>query len=300
MNAPRAMAAVICAVLLAGVGVVAQQRSEADSAAGRNAPVARRADGQPDIEGGWRAVPGGTYDMTAVISGNGIFDRLVDERDGRPLTKLPTRVTDPADGQIPFLPWARAKQREVQANADNPTKPHHIDPRARCEPGGVPRETFPTGFQFRQYPGYVVFLGAQKHVARVIPLDGRPNLGDDIKLWMGSSRGRWEGQTLVIDVRNQNSKGRFDMVGNFASDQVHVEERWTIVDANTMHYKATLTDPTVYSQPWTLESRIVRQAPSKEEYGDEFWEDACHEGERSVEHMLLDPGQIAPRPVPAQ
>lgn len=287
-----------CVMELAGPGAAARQ-SRPESPVATGAEAARRADGQPDIQGTWRAVPGGTYDMTAVVSGNGIFDRLVDAREGRPLAVLPSRVVDPADGRIPFLPWARAKQQEVQVNADNPTRPHHIDPRARCAPGGVPRETFPTGFQFRQYPGVVVFLGAQKHVARVIPLDGRPHLGADIKLWMGSSRGRWEGPTLIVEVRNQNSKGRYDMVGNFASDQVHVVERWTVVDANTMHYAATVTDPTVYSRPWTLESRIVRATPGTEAYAAEFWEDACHEGERSVEHMLLDPAQVPSRPVPA-
>ena len=248
----------------------------------------RLVDGQPDISGDWRAVPGGTYDQTAVVSGNGIFDAHVAESEGRPVAPRPSRVTDPPAGQVPYLQWARAKQQEVQRNADHPTEPHHIDPRARCLPGGAPRETFPTTFRFVQYPGYVVFLGHQKHVWRIIPLADRPHLGEDIKLWMGSSRGRWEGNTLVIDVRNQNSKGRLDMVGNFASDQVHVEERWTIVDADTLHYKATVTDPTVYERPWTLESRIVRVTRDGDEYASEIWEDACHEGERSVEHMLLE------------
>lgn len=278
----RAIVATALAAAMVSGTVLAQQTS------GRWEPP-RRADGQPDISGDWRAVPGGTYDMTAVVSGGGIFEALLAERDGRPAAPRPSRVTDPADGQIPYLPWAREKQQEVQRNADHPTQPHHIDPRARCAPGGVPREVFPTGFRFVQYPGYVVFLGQQKHVVRIIPLDGRPHLGDDIKLWMGSSRGRWEGNTLVVDVRNQNSKGRLDMVGNFASDQVHVEERWTIVDADTLHYKAVITDPTVYARPWTMESRIVRSTRTGDEYAGEYWEDACHEGERSVEHMLLAP-----------
>ena len=135
----------------------------------------------------------------------------------------------------------------------------------------------------------MVFLSAQNHVSRVIYLDDRPHLGDDIKLWMGSSRGRWEGDTLVVDVTQPELEGRFDMVGNFASDQVRVTERWTIVDANTLRYRATIEDPTVYARPWTIESRVVRRSPRREAYGDELWEDACHEGERSVQHMLLTP-----------
>ena len=278
----RVWSASVLALVLAVGGAVATVQERADG-------VRRRADGQPDITGHWNSQPGGTYDMTAVISGGAIFDRLLTQQAGGKLQPLPSRVVDPPDGKIPYLPWARAKQQEVQANADTPNQPHHIDPRARCLPGGAPRETFPSGFRFVQFPGVVVFLGAQKHVSRVIYLDGRPQLGDDIKLWMGSSRGRWEGNTLVVDVRNQNSKGRFDMVGNFASDHVHVVERWTIVDANTLRYQATIEDATVYARPWTIESRIVRQRPSREPYGDEYWEDACHEGERSVEHMLLTP-----------
>ena len=133
--------------------------------------------------------------------------------------------------------------------------------RARgASPAACRASSFQPGSGSCSLPGYVVFLGAQKSVSRIIPLDGRPPLGDGIKLWMGDSRGRWEGRTLVVDVRNQNSKGRFDMVGNFASDAVQVIERWTIVDANTIEYTALITDPQVYSRPWTLGSRVVRAA----------------------------------------
>ena len=144
-----------------------------------------------------------------------------------------------------------------------------------------------------QPPGYVVFLTQNNHASRIIPLDGRPFLSDDVKLWMGDSRGRWEGNTLVIEVRNQNAKGRFGMVGNFATDRVRIVERWTIVDADILDYRATFEDPGVYSRPWTIAAQAVKQSPSREPYGDEYWEDACHEGERSADHLLLPEG---PRP----
>jgi hypothetical protein len=101
---------------------------------------------------------------------------------------------------------------------------------------------------------------------------------------MGDSRGHWEGTTLVVDVTNQNSKGRLDMVGNFSSDSVHVVERFAFVDAGTLDYRATIEDPTVYTRPWTIDSRFVR---GRREQGIEYWEDACHEGERSADAMIL-------------
>ncbi len=121
----------------------------------------------------------------------------------------------------------------------------------------------------------------------MIPLDGRPHVGPHTKLWMGDSRGHWDGTTLVVDVTNQNAKGRLDMVGNFSSDNVHVVERFEFVDANTFHYRATIEDPSVYSRPWTIASTFVR---GKRGQGQEYWEDACHEGERSADAMILKPG----------
>jgi hypothetical protein len=292
--------------ILAGVATLAIASSslQAQPATGGKRDVAeasawsprKTADGQPDIQGRWRAEEGGTYDTTAVESGGGIFQRLVDTAAGRPIEPRPSRVIDPPDGQIPYQPWARAHQQAIQTHADNPIRREHIDPRARCLPGGVPREAFPTGFRFVQAPGYVLFLGDQKSVSRIIALDQRPFIDDRIKMWMGDSRGHWEGNTLVVEVRNQNSKGRFDMVGNFASDNVRVVERWTIVSERVIEYRATIEDPTVYTRPWTLFSRILKSGPSKEPYGNELWEDACHEGERSAEHMLLSPDTAAEPP----
>ena len=106
--------------------------------------------------------------------------------------------------------------------------------------------------QILQPPGYVVFLFETHHEFRVVPLDGRPQPSEDIKLWLGSSRGRWEGNTLVIDVTNQNDSTRFDVVGNFHSDEMRVTERWTYVDNATIQYRATVDDPKVYTSPWML------------------------------------------------
>ena len=137
-------------------------------------------------------------------------------------------------------------------------------------------------FQILQPPGHVVFLIAFSHSYRVVPLDGRPHLADDIKLFMGDSRGRWEGNTLVVDVTNNNDRTWLDGIGSFHSDALHVVERFTVVDATTIDYEATIEDTKVYTRPWTLALRLERV--HEKDY--ELWEEACYEGERDVPHIL--------------
>src|SRR5262249_41544321 len=103
-----------------------------------------------------------------------------------------------------------------------------------------------------QPPGYVVFFHETHHEFRIVPLDGRPQPGQDIKMFLGSSRGHWEGNTLVVDVANNNDVTRFDVVCDFHSDQMRITERWTIVDRDTIQYRATIDDPKIYTKPWTL------------------------------------------------
>jgi hypothetical protein len=164
---------------------------------------------------------------------------------------------------------------------DTPTKPAYVDPQARCLPDGVIRSTFWSAFQILQFPGYVVIVYEQNHPYRIIPLDGRPHIGQDIQLWMGDSRGHWEGNTLVVDVTSNNSKSRLDNEGDFATDAVHIVERYTFMHANTFLYEATIEDPSVYTRPWKIAALMIRA--HRKEPGYELWEDACHEGEHNVE-----------------
>jgi hypothetical protein len=197
---------------------------------------------------------------------------------------------DPADGKIPYQPWAATKQKDLEAHIDDPTKPEHIDTQARCFLDGATRGFFHSGFQIVQVPGYVVFLFDGNSETRVVPLDGEPHVGKGIQLWMGDSRGHWEGNTLVIDITNLNAKARLDMVGNFYSPSTHVVERLTRVNAKTIRYEASIDDPTVYTQPWKLGGRFVRAHVKDADY--EIWEDACHEGERSADRMII-PANVA-------
>jgi hypothetical protein len=245
---------------------------------------ARLAGGQPDVQGDWDPEVTGTFDLTDPRAGGGRLEEIQREQKGIARIAKPSRVVDPPDGKIPYLPAAAARQRVLADHADTPVAPEHIDPQARCLPGGVPREMFHSQVRILQSAGQVVILNSQNHVFRVIPLDGRPHVGPHTKLWMGDSRGHWEGTTLVVDVTNQNAKGRLDMVGNFFSDNAHVVERFAFVDTNTLNYRATIEDPAVYTRPWTIASKFVR---GKRGQGEEYWEDACHEGERSADAMII-------------
>ncbi len=242
-------------------------------------PPLRLPDGQPDISGYWDPAIGGTYSLTNPSRGGvGLQDQL-----GIPRKKNPSRIIDPADGEIPYLPWAREKQKYIAANINEPVKEEFIDPQARCLPDGPIRATFWHTVHILQYPGYVIFNYEGNHPHRIVPLDGRPALGDSIKLWMGDSRGHWEGNTLVIDVRNNNSKSRLSNVGDFASENLHIVERYTFLDGKSMRYEARMDDPAVYTRPWTIASDFHRTHtdPTYEQ-----WEEACHEGERNVDDSL--------------
>ncbi|MEJ0035820.1 MAG: hypothetical protein WDO68_07035 [Gammaproteobacteria bacterium] len=244
-------------------------------------------DGQPDVRGFYKPEVEGTYSLIRPARAPGIEQLEKIDQTLKAGKKLPppenSRVVDPADGQIPYQAWARARQQETEANIEKWVKPEHIDPQARCVPGGVTRTLFWSQLEIRQYPGYVVFVFDMNHPYRVIPLDGRPHIPEKIKLWMSDSRGHWEGNTLVVDVTNSNSKHRLSNEGDFASDKVHITERYTFIDANNFKLEQRYEDPAVYTQPWTLASSFSRAHKDEPDY--EWWEMECHEGEHDVEHL---------------
>jgi hypothetical protein len=257
----------------------------------------RTADGQPDIQGLW------ANDVTAAGTTSiepGSYLRTI----GMPRREVPTPghagnnprpalnseelakgiLQDPPDHILPYQPWAKARRDEVMRGSLHPT-PEEINPLVRGWPNGVPRENYYRShdgdiggpFQILQPPGSVVFFYETHHEFRIVPLDGRPHVGRDIKLWEGDSRGRWEGHTLVVDVTNNNDSTRFDNVGDFHSDAMRVTERWTIIDRDTIDYKATIDDPKVYTRPWTLGVKLTRNRP-----GSELIESAAVEGDTAV------------------
>jgi hypothetical protein len=211
----------------------------------------RLADGQPDVAGHWSNTIANHNNFTDP-QGGVPNDPAAPRRPLGPRSeRAPSRVSDPADGEIPYQDWARARQQEFSKNFSNPTAPQYIEPLARCAPAGVPKSFYWHGYEIRQYPGYIVLLFNSGY--RIIHLDGKPHLPETIKLWNADSRGHWEGNTLIVDVTNNNAKALFGRTGDFASENVHIVERYIFDHGGQRYnYVATVTDPTVYTRPWTM------------------------------------------------
>ena len=222
-------------------------------AKGFNPP--RTPDGRPDFQGFWGRI--GLRNMENI-------EEHPESMDGSGGT---TSIIDPADGRIPYQPWAAAK-RDTHFST-------YLAPAQYCLPHGAPTQAYLAGgFRVLQQPGTVLVLNDYAHTYRVIPTDGRPHIGPGIQLFEGDARGRWEGNTLVVDVTNQRDRTWLDHVGNFYSDGVHVVERFTMFHPDVILYEATIDDPRVYTQPWTMTFGWRRNA----EPGFEMWENACWEG----------------------
>jgi len=201
------------------------------------------------------------------ISTGGAEDMVDREFDNR--TSL---IVDPPDGKLPALTPA-AELRQAEAAKRPTTRPEDLTNFIRCITFGVPRVggNFGAGpysyYQIFQTAGYVVLFTEMIHEARIIPLDGRPHLPQNIRQWSGDSRGRWEGKTLVVDTTNFSTKSNF--MGS--AENLHLVERFTRVAPNRIDYAVTIDDPTTWTKPWTA---VVRLKQTQES----IYEFACHEG----------------------
>jgi len=231
---------------------------------------ARLPDGQPDVQGFWSNTIGNHNNVTNPQGRSAADDGPPREGPPRPARanaapaeRAPSRVSDPADGQFPFQPWARAKAEEFAAHLNDPTRPEYVEPFARCAPGGPTKSFMWHGYEIRQFPGYVVFLFDSGN--RVIHLDGKPAPPAAISQWNGESRGRWDGNTLVVTVTNHNAKARFGRSGEFVSAAATVEERYVFDPAGgRFTYHGTYTDPSVLTRPFTItipNKRITADTP---------------------------------------
>jgi hypothetical protein len=253
----------------------------------------RTPDGVPDLQGNWNGPIGGGNDD-------------LEEHDYIDVTTPPQEsyVSDPADGKVPYTPWALAKRNEIRAGLargwPGETGQHlYSDPAALCLVG-MPRSSFGAQ-QIVQKPGSVILLTANTY--RVIPTDGRPHMSPNAKSFFGNSRGRWQGETLVVDVTGLNGETWIDSAGNFYGPNTHMTERWTLVEANTIDYAITIEDPATYTRPWTMTypKRRAGTGPAanpggntaagaaavvnNDPYAKEFWENTCIEG--NVDNVVI-------------
>jgi hypothetical protein len=246
------MRSFLLATLAAGAAfgqAPAPARAAVPAAAGYRAP--RAYDGHADISGIWFTMSSANWDLQDHSPQQG------------PMWELGAIGAEPAGqsvvegGTIPYLPAALAKKKQ------NWDARRTTDPEAKCYMPGIPRANYmPYPFQIIQSPSGILFVYEFASSNRLVNMGKPIEAGSDT--WMGTNNGKWEGDTLVIDVTGLNGLAWLDRAGDFSSDEIHVVERFTRTDATHMNYQATIEDPKTFSKPWkinlTLYKRVEKNA----------------------------------------
>jgi hypothetical protein len=223
-----------CLAAIGALGAVATLATPQAPAASPAIP--RTADGRPDLSGYWQAMNTASYDIQAHSAAPGV----------------PAGLGVVEGDELPYLATALPKKAEnwrTRATADTESK---------CFLPGVPRIMYmPFPFQIVQTPQAVLMFFEYLHATRNVFMN-TPHLRGPLEFWMGDSRGRWEGDTLVVDVVHFNDQTWFDRAGNFHSPELHVVERYALTDRDHMAYTATIEDDKVFSRPWTMNMVLYR------------------------------------------
>ena len=250
----------------------------------------RTPDGVPDLQGRWGGAGG---DGLSYLEDHEYVDVTTPAQE--------SFVSDPPDGKIPYTPWGLAKRNEILAGLARGW-PGETGERLYSSPASFCLQDMPS-FSFGaqeiiQQPGSVMMISGTAY--RVIPTDGRPAISQNVKMWFGTSRGRWDGDTLVVEVTSLNGLGWLDSTGQYFTENTKVTERWKMVDANTIDYEVTVEDPTVYTRPWKMNfpkrrpgtgprstgplpnAATVNAPAPKDPYAVETWEVACYEGNQQA------------------
>ena len=211
------------------------------------APRSPFKDGKPDLSGIWQANNTANWDIQGHAARQG------------PILELGAAFSIPAGlgvvegDEIPYQPWAAAKKKENAANW------LELDPEIKCYMPGVPRANYmPYPFQIVQTPTHILMAYEFASASRTIYMNSKEESPADT--WMGWSRGRWEGDTLVVDVNAFNGQTWFDRAGNFHSEALHVVERYTPVSRDVLQYDVTIEDPKVFTRPWKMSMPLYRRA----------------------------------------
>jgi hypothetical protein len=213
----------------------------------------RTPDGKPDLQGVWQA----RNTAAGALESHGAFGGIA-AGDGV--------IVEPSDGKIPYTPEALEKRKQ---NFENRAT---ADPLNKCFLPGLPRINYmPYPFQIFQTPKFVLMAYEYDHATRTVPLDGSKHL-EDLDLWMGDSRGHWEGDTLVVEVVDNVDQTWFDLAGDFHSDALKITERYARTGPETLQYEATLEDPKVFTKPWKIAMPLYLHT----EKNAQLYEYECH------------------------
>jgi len=215
----------------------AGKKSTSAVAAKTEQKIPRLANGNPDFSGIWQTTSAADFDL----------EPHSNRKDAPPSAG----IVD--GGEIPYLPKAlEQKKKNFEARAT-------LDPALKGYTLGVPRGIYyPEPFQIFQRDKDLFLVHQFGHSVRTIYTNKTEHPEDPNDWWLGDSRGHWEGDTLVVDVRHFNDKTWLDHAGNFHSDALHIVEKWQFLDANTIAYNATIEDPNVFSRPWTINVVLYR------------------------------------------
>jgi hypothetical protein len=317
MKRLNALVLVPVALVLTGTFPAGQTSTVAPRSPAATAPAAkawtapRTAEGQPDLQGVWDYRSATPLERPREFAGKEFLtdQEVADvERRAKELelkgraqsihpvwwldygtnvvgTRRSSLVVDPPDGRVPpMTPEAQKREADRRAEAAQfgpVDAPENRNLWERCVTREMPEAMLPgpynSNIRIVQSQGYVVIVMEMIHDARIIPLDGRPHLPASIRTWLGDPRGRWEGNTLVVETTNFSDKTNYRGSGA----NLRLVERFTRVAPDVLQYQVTLEDPTTWTRPWTIEVPMVRS-------DGEMYEYACHEGNYGLKNMLTN------------
>ncbi len=235
-------------LLIGATGCTTSQNSSSGSSAPGTTPGFPRAyDGKPDLSGIWQSIGTANWNLEDHQASAGLPELGA-------IGAVPPGQGVVVGGEIPYQAWALDQRRA------NFTNRHSQDPEAKCYLPGVPRATYmPYPFQILQGTGKIMIVYGVAEANRTIHMDKDNPVPAPIDSWMGRSHGYWEGDTLVVEVGGFNGQAWLDRAGNFASNALKVEERYTPMGPNALLYEATLADDTVFTQPWRISMPLYRR-----------------------------------------
>ena len=250
---------VFCAAVLPAAGQAPRARQIPARGPWPSFTPQRTADGHPDLNGIWQSLVTANWDIQAHGAQPGPHPQIMGAWGAAPGGQ---GVVE--GGDIPYQPWALEKRTQNLANrmtVRTTNDPHRFDtgdPELQCFRPGVPRATYmPFPFQIFQAREEMLFVYEYKGATRAIYMEPHRKAATDS--WMGWSNGRWENDTLVVDVTGFNENTWFDRAGNFHSDALHVVERYTPVSPYHLWYEATIEDPKVFTRPWKVSFPLYRR-----------------------------------------